>query len=210
MNKAINSFLKFIPNDEWIQKNSNLPWLKLDISVPSVEILKESDSLYSKAVTHRANDAFGPYTNTGWKSLTIYGESSAVTEQTDGPLTWTDIANECPATVEFIKQNWNIDQATGRIRFMWLEPQGYILPHADRLTKGLHEVNIAITQPNGCQFRFLDYGTVPFTSESAFLLDISNRHLVFNDSDQVRTHIIVHSTLLPGIIKSSYEQSFYS
>ena len=52
MNKALDSFLKFVPNDEWIQKNSNLPWLKLDISVPAVDILKESDSLYSKAVKH--------------------------------------------------------------------------------------------------------------------------------------------------------------
>ena len=210
MNKAIDSFLKYVPNEEWIQKNSNLPWLKLNISIPSVEILKEADSLYNRAVIHRGTDAFGPYKNTGWKSLTIYGESSTITVQTSNPKTWTDIANECPETVKFIKQYWKIDCKTGRIRFMWLDPQGYILPHSDRPAKGLHEVNIAITQPDKCQFRFLDYGTVPFIPSSAFLLDISNRHLVFNDSNQVRTHMIVHSTLLPGIIKSSYEQSFYS
>ena len=210
MNKAIDSFLKFVPDEDWILKNSNLPWLKLNIPVPSSEILKEADFLYNRAVLHRGNDSFGPYKNTGWKSLTIYGESPTTTEQTTGLKSWTDVANKCPATVEFIKQHWNINHKTGRIRFMWLDPQGYILPHTDRTNKGLHEVNVAITQPDKCQFRFLDHGTVPFTEGSAFLLDISNRHLVFNNSDQIRTHIIVHSTLLPGIIKSSYEQSFYS
>ena len=52
MNKAIDSFLKFVPNDEWIQKNSNLPWLKLDISVPAVDILKELSTEPTMPLAH--------------------------------------------------------------------------------------------------------------------------------------------------------------
>jgi hypothetical protein len=93
---------------------------------------------------------------------------------------------------------------------MWLDPGGYILPHQDRTTHGLFETNIAISQPNKCTFRLLEYGTVPFETGTAFMVDISNRHLVVNDSDQVRTHIIVHSKLVPGTIKLNYEQNFYN
>ena len=74
----------------------------------------------------------------------------------------------------------------------------------------LYETNIAITHPDDCKFRFLDYGTVPFKTGKAFMVDISNKHFVYNDSDQVRLHIIVHSALKSGIVKSSYEQNFYS
>jgi hypothetical protein len=74
----------------------------------------------------------------------------------------------------------------------------------------LYETNIAISHPSDCKFRFLDYGTVPFEAGTAFMLDISNRHFVVNNSNQVRTHIIVHSKLAGGMVKSSYEQNFYS
>lgn len=206
----INSFLKYVPSDAWIRNFSGLPWLKLNLEIPTTDILAESIGVYSKAVPHRDNDKFSHYSNQGWKSLTIYGDNSTTTTYTSGIKTWTDIAELCPITVEFIKKNWVIDDTTGRIRFMWLEPRGFILPHQDRDQSLFYETNVAITQPVGCKFRFLDYGTVPFTAGSAFLVDISNKHFVINDSDQSRLHFIVHAKLKPMIIQSSYEQNFYS
>lgn len=209
MNKIINSFLKYLPTEEWICTASKLPWLKLNLQIPYQNILKEANQLYDQSVLHRPDDSFGNYQNSGWKSLTLYGESPDITENTIAPKSWTSIAQQCPCTVEFIKNNFEITDDTGRIRFMWLEPQGYILPHQDRVESGFFETNIAINHPVGCEFRFLEYGTVPFETGIAFMVDVSNRHFVANNSNQVRTHIIVHSKLKPGIVKSSYEQNFY-
>lgn len=210
MNKMINSFLRHVPSEPWIVNSCGLPWLKLNVEVPDQKILDEADNLYHMAVEHRANDALGSYSHQGWKGLTIYGEGAKVTEHTEVAKHWTEIAEQCPITVEFIKQHWDIDGSTGRIRFMWLEPGGYILPHSDRDRSGFRETNIAIYNPAGCTFRFLDYGTVPFVNGSAYMVDISNRHLVYNDSIELRTHIIIHAKPKNGIIKSSYEQSFYN
>jgi len=210
MSKIIDSFLKYVPSESWIKQSSKLPWLKLNIDVPAQQILLEANDLYHRAVLHRSSDAFGQYSHQGWKSLTIYGESSTVTGHSDAIKSWTDVADLCPVTVDFIKRYWNINDTTGRIRFMWLEPGGYILPHSDRNHAGFYETNIAIHNPVGCNFRFLDYGTVPFVNGSAYLVDISNKHLVYNNSNELRTHIIVHAQHLDGVIRSSYEQNFYS
>lgn len=210
MTKAITSFLNYRPSDEWILLSSGLPYLKLDITTPFDFILKEAEKVKNLRVDHRADDQFGNYKNQGWTSLCLYGAGSDITYQTDDKLGWTTVADSCPVTVKWIKENWQINEQTGRIRFMWLAPGGYILPHSDRSSKGLFETNIAITQPPGCQFRFLDYGTVPFEQGSAYALDISNKHMVYNNSNQERLHIIVHSSLNPDILKKSYENCFYN
>jgi hypothetical protein len=210
MNKAINSFLKFVPDESWIQGSCNLPWLKLDICVPGEVIIKESDALYSYAVEHRSQDSLMNYTHQGWRSLALYGVSAETTQECPGKKVWTSIAERCPKTVEFIKTHWEINESTGRIRFMWLDPGGYILPHNDRSDKGFYECNVAVNNPHECRFRFMNFGTVPFENNSAFLVDISNKHFVVNQSNQLRTHLIVHASLKSGILKSSYEQNFYS
>jgi hypothetical protein len=210
MNKMIDSFLRYVPSDDWIRQSSRLPWLKLNLEIPTDEILNEASIVYTQAVLHRDTDKFAHYTHQGWKSLTLYGDDSTTTTYTEGIKDWTDIAELCPATVDFVKKYWTLNESTGRIRFMWLEPGGYILPHTDRDESKFYETNVAIAQPEGCKFRFLDYGTVPFSTGSAFLVDISKKHLVANNSDQVRLHFIVHADLKPKVIQSSYEQNFYS
>lgn len=210
MNKMIDSFLKYVPNEKWIKQSSRLPWLKLNLEVPADNMLAEAAAVYPLAVLHRNNDSFAHYSNQGWKSLSLFGENATTTTHTEGPKSWTEIAPLCPHTVEFVKKYWEINETTGRIRFMWLEPGGYILPHSDRTHPGFYETNVAISQPENCTFRFLDYGTVPFTPGSAFLVDISNKHFVANNSTQMRLHFIVHANLKPKIIQSSYEQNFYS
>lgn len=210
MTKAITSFLNYRPSDEWILLNSGLPYLKLDIITPFDFIIKEAEKVKHLRVEHRSDDQLADYKNQGWTSLCLYGAGPDITYQTDDKLDWTSVADLCPVTVKWIKENWQINEQTGRIRFMWLAPGGHILPHCDRKSKGLFETNIAITQPKGCQFRFLDYGTVPFKQGSVYALDISNRHMVYNNSNKERLHIIVHSLLKPAILKKSYENCFYN
>ena len=81
---------------------------------------------------------------------------------------------------------------------MLLEPGGYILPHQDRKDeeKRLSVCNISLNNPEGCNFIFKDHGRVPFEDTgSAFLMDISNVHAVYNNSDKPRIHMIIHYEL---------------
>ena len=206
----ISSFLKFVPNEEWILKNSRRPWLELKIPVPYEQIAAEAAAFYDRSVVHRSDDTLGNYTHEGWRSLTLFGKASHITQNEPGEYSWTDVGLACESTRSFVEEHWEINENTGRIRFMWLDPQGFILPHNDREALGFYETNVAIHHPQGCVFRFLDHGTIPFETGRAFMPDISNRHMVVNDSNEVRLHIIVHARLKPGIIKRSYEQSFYS
>lgn len=209
--KIIQYLLRYRPNANWICTQSNLPYLQLDMTVPVVDIFAEWQAVSSQAITHRGNDVYATTTNKGWKSLSLYGVSAEDTVTSKGNLNWTTVAEQCPYTVQWVKDNFTIDSTTGRIRFMLLEPQGFIVLHKDRSNKGLSEVNIPITNPAGCKFRFKDYGTVPFNTGGAFLMDISNEHFVFNDSDLPRLHIIVHSKLKnEKTITDSYANRYYN
>lgn len=209
MNPLIDLALKYRPSEDWILKESDLPWLRLDISVPIDDIINEAKAVEPLSVPHRVDDAPLEYKHQGWRSLTIYGAHSQTTTYTKEPYSWTDIADRCPRTKEFLQEYWDINSQTGRIRFMWLDPAGYIMPHTDRESKGFGECNIAITHPRDCYFRFTRYGNVPFVAGSAFLVDISNDHLVVNRSRETRLHLIVHAKLKKGIVQHSYEQNFY-
>ena len=96
-----------------------------------------------------------------------------------------------PKTVEFFQIHWP-GTTYRRIRVMLLEPGGYISLHSDCSDSKLSPINIAITQPSDCHFVMEKHGAVPFLPGDPIWLDISNRHTVFNDSDQPRWHIIVH------------------
>lgn len=208
--KIIQSFLKYRPSRDYIIKEANLAWLKLSINVPADEIYKEFLSVKDMLVLHRSEDKYSNLANVGWKSLTIYGIAPDVTVKSEQKHDWTTVAEKCPFTVNWIKEHFEINNNTGRIRFMLLEPGGYILPHVDRDTVGLKETNIAITNPKNCRFQFLDRGKIPFEPGSAFLIDTSKKHMVVNNSEEDRLHIIVHSNIKSGIIEKSYEDSFYN
>ena len=116
---------------------------------------------------------------------------------------WKSLTNVWPA--EFLN----------RVRFMLLEPGGYIEPHQDRgdKEKRLSVCNISLNNPQGCKFVFKDHGIVPFEDKgSAFLMDISNVHAVFNDSNEPRIHMIIHYELGRRIRDFFYvlRQSYYT
>ena len=181
---------------EWIQGQSTMPWLKLDIEVPHQMILDEIQQVESMLVAHR--EEYGEHL--GWKSFCIHGKSFDATREPahyndDRPHVWTPEAVEyMPQTVNYFADQWPGGQYQ-RIRIMLLEPGGYVSIHSDYAQPQLRPINIAITQPNDCYFVMEKHGRVPFSPGSAFWLDVSNRHTVFNYSDQPRWHIIVHQSL---------------
>lgn len=178
---------------DWIRNHSGLPWLHLSIQIPVDTIAKEINNVSSYLSAHRDEYSL----HHGWKSFCIHGKSWDATRedeyyQDDRPHTWTEPAKKhMPGTVNFFKNHWP-SSSYRRVRLMLLEPGGYITVHSDSERSQLSPVNIAITQPQGCDFVMEKYGTVPFVPGSAFWLDVSNRHVVFNDSDRPRWHIIVH------------------
>jgi len=208
--KITKLLLKYRPPASWIVNESGLPYLRLDITVPTQLIWQEWQQVKHMAVDHRSTDIYASESNKGWRSLVLHGTDSTETEAIADNMGWTEIANLCPYTVNWIKETFIVDQTTGRIRFMLLEPNGQIVLHKDRNSKRLCEINVAITQPENCEFRFKNYGAVPFTAGKAFMVDISNEHFLYNYSDQPRLHMILHTKISPATIVKSYENRFYN
>lgn len=185
---------------KWIVTESGWPWFHLSAldDQPWKEMHKEAEALIDKFHSHREDS-----TGSGWKSLTLHGlnEDTQSLEQygkdrneTLSQLDWTWVADECPVTKKFLTDVWPAEYLN-RVRFMLLEPGGYILPHQDRPSdqKRLSVCNISLNMPEGCEMVLKDHGTVPFKDEgSAFLMDISNKHAVINRSDKPRIHMIIH------------------
>ena len=186
---------------KWIVTESGWPYFHLSSldDQPWKEMHKEAEALSDKFHTHR--DTYGE----GWKSLTlhgldedtqslnIYGERQETLKQLD----WTWVADACPVTKKFLTDVWPAE-FLNRVRFMYLEPGRYILPHQDREEheKRLSVCNISLNNPKGCNFVLKNQGRVPFKEEgSAFLMDVSNVHSVWNRSDKPRIHMIIHYEL---------------
>ena len=195
---------------EWIQSNSKLPWLQLNIDVPHAMIHEEIQKVESRLIQHR--DDYSEHQ--GWRSFCIHGKSfDAIREEEyyndTRPYVWTDLACEyLPATVKYFSTVWP-GCGFARIRIMLLEPNGYITVHSDYTQAELRPINIAITQPVGCDFVMEHHGTVPFEAGSAFWMDVSNQHTVFNNSKHPRWHIIVHQSFdnveFQDLVVNSYQ-----
>ena len=183
----------------WILTSSYIPYLPLYLeSVPYHAMLLEAQALDALYVPHRSNDSLG------WASLCVHGITSQHTDHyavypeysnltnDQIPYTWTEIQDRCPVTIDFFKNYFPFD-VYHRIRFMRLDPGGYILPHSDSSDLSLRAVNISLNNPIGCDFVFENIGTVPFADTgSTFLIANGYRHSVWNLSKQTRYHIIVH------------------
>lgn len=199
------------PTADWIRRHSGLPYLPLDIEVPTEAILEEWMGVQHRSVPHRDRDDPTGTGNLGWRALTLHGVAPDVTQHTERPHAWTEVAHHCPRTRRFLEQEFHItdNDATKRVRFMWLAPGGHILPHRDHDRPGLAPVNIAITNPAGCEFRMMNHGRVPFRAGRAIMMDLSNHHWVVNDSDEPRLHIIFHGVVPDATVERSYANSRY-
>lgn len=199
---------------DWIIHESGLPWLNLDIKVPFQMIAHEIESIQHLIVEHR----YGNQSHKGWKSFCIHGKSYDATReqdfyQDDRPYVWTQEAKSLmPLTVEYFRDSWP-HAGFARLRVMFLAPRGYITIHRDGTRRVLAPINIAITQPEGCNFVFEKFGTVPFYPGGAFLLDVSNRHVVFNDSDLPRWHLILDQGFdnqkFKDLVVQSYQKVYH-
>jgi len=204
---------------DWIMKESRLPWLELrGLDPPYAEMLAEAGQLRHRFVDHRGENG------TGWLSLCIHGISAEHTNSaasyglTDdtAAFTWTNIEKDCPVTVDFFRNHFHYVKFQ-RVRFMLLQPGGFIEPHADNDNYHVGgAINISLSNPAGCRLTSTG-GTVPFRdSGSMFYFNTSYEHAAFNDSDQDRLHIIVHgqpdmsywqSIILNSFKDQSHEQS---
>ena len=160
------------------------------------EFLKEIKSLedHNLFVKHRAEY------HTGWESFTLHGTAYNNTETSKEELDhWTDEALEhCPTIVKYI-QNSNLKEKYSRVRIMKLNPNSYINIHSDDMFSKteLWGLNLAINNPDECLMHFWDesfnyLGTVPWQPKKCFKIKISNKHMVINNSDKNRYHIIIH------------------
>ena len=188
---AQNMQLRGVIND------SGLPWIRTELVVPYEQMLSEAMALQEYFVTHReAQD------HRGWCSLIIHGldahrtdsyEKYGYSTEPQNEYKWTWVADRCPVTTLWLK-SLDLFSNFQRIRFMLLEPWGYITKHQDRPNHSLYPINIALSQPSGCEFSMQDFGSVPFTSGDAYAVDIGNQHTVINASELPRMHMIIHGT----------------
>ena len=190
--------------------NSGLPWLKMDWTIPHQEMLSEATALYDYFTEHRWNQG-----HRGWKSLALHGLRAAATQgwelygyerEEDAPYDWTWVADRCPVTTAWIKSLSEYGNLH-RVRYMLMEPLGYIEVHQDRPQHGLSPINIALNMPKGCAFTMQGYGAVPFNPGDAYAVDIGNMHTVVNDSDQQRFHIIIHGGWSDEYLKSLWRSA---
>lgn len=184
---------------KWVVTESQWPFFRLSAldNQPYDKMYTEAEKLMDKFQPHRED--YG----VGWRSLTIHGLNEDTQSldsygdnrrETIDKLDWTWVAEHCPTAKTFLTDVWPAEYLN-RVRFMLLEPGGYVLPHQDRPSnqKRLSVCNISLNNPQGCEFVFENHGLVPFSNNgSAFLMDISNKHAVYNNSSKPRIHMIIH------------------
>jgi hypothetical protein len=181
---------------EAICTQSGLPYLpiKLPFALPHAEMLREAQALKMCFVPHRTSES-----HRGWRSLCIHGQSSVHTSEYQryghSPETvvhqWTDVARFCPVTTSVYRDLFGY-RVYERLRFMLLEPGGYVLPHTDAKERRLFACNVALNNPAGCEFVMADVGVVPFHPGTVNLLSLERQHIVWNRSTQVRIHMIIN------------------
>ncbi len=185
-----------IPKDIY---RSDWPFVPIDFEDDFEEMHRECIRNDHMFVGHRQLDKHLSYNHEGWAAITLHGISPDKTEHwpqygfkslEEAGYRWTEACTYFPKTVEFIKKLGY--EQYDRVRIMKLSAHGYIMPHVDGHGRMFGPLNIAINNPDGCGFYFRKWGKVPFKQGRGIFLDIGNEHIVWNNSDQTRYHIIVH------------------
>jgi hypothetical protein len=180
----------------WVRFNSNIKTLKLDIDDNLEELREEILPKISVSVTHREEEG------NGWRSATLHGYNSVMTDSDGFYLDqgfnlptekyWTSISSIFPKTKEWIIKNIPFAKY-GRIRLMIVEPGGSVLPHKDYPHgQCLAGINIAINHPDSVRY-IINNESIHWSNGDSRLIDIGSLHEIYNESDDYRVHIIVHS-----------------
>lgn len=198
---------------QWIFEHSQAPWLEIvGIDAPYKAMLAEAQALKDLFVPHRSSDS------QGWSSLCIHGVGATITSRPEdhgldsGKVTyqWTEIAERCPETVRFFRDVFPF-HTYQRVRYMLLEPGGYIAPHSDNVNNHVSAaVNISLNHPQNCRLTCV-HGTVPFKDKgSVFLFNNHYQHAVHNNSTEDRYQMIVHGGWQPEwetLVVNSYRKA---
>ena len=177
---------------------STAKYLKLDITIPHEEMLKEAIALRDRFIPYRQDG----YNTVGWHSLPIIGLSDTNPYSWDYnnyesareaayDIGWTDIAKLCPVTTDWLK-NVYPSKSYGRVRFMLLEAGGGIAFHTDTKHSILGAINIALNNPKDCAWHWRDGSSLEFNPGDAYAMNISYEHSIQNPSQEDRYHLIVH------------------
>ena len=162
-------------------------------------LLKECQSVDDLYFNHRSQDKKKGYGHEGWQSLTLHGIDKHKTEHytkygftslEEAGYHWTDASERVPNLTKFLQSLPY--KLFDRVRIMRLAPGGYVMPHTDGPGRIFSPLNIAINNPEGCEFIFKNKGVVPFSPGYGMVIDVAKEHIVRNDSDEPRYHIIVH------------------
>lgn len=195
----------------WILREAHMSTLKLLIDLPYEAMYNEALAAASKFnwEYHRNEDG------KGWAALTIHGQGAHVTnapEYVDGydrvPFHWTEVADVCPITKQWLEESPYFYEYM-RVRFMLVEPGGYVLPHRDVDVSKLGPINIALNNPDNCNFYMEDAGIVPWQPGDIRLMNVGRKHAVWNNSSEPRIHMIVHSNRgkeFQDLVYRSYQQ----
>jgi hypothetical protein len=197
---------------DWLLNKSNFGWLELDVKFDLTTW--QNESKVARFVDHRGS------IHPGWNSCCIHGidvdktgawTNYGYSSEDEVPYKWTSISEHTPN----IKNFWEAFpyEKYRRIRFMELEPNGFISPHSDAPGKLPGEdnlnmldfgvpINVAIIHPTECYMTLENYGQIPFSEGKAFIINIRNYHSVINFSDKSRIHLIAHG--IPGKEKSKF------
>jgi len=193
----------------WIRERSGLAWLELDMVVPYADMIREWEGVKHRATKWSRGDAWHGMETHGWKSLTMHGLSADSHERQPYGASmnkWTEIAEQCPITKRFLESNFHISSSSGAIRFLLLEPGGYIVPHSDQKDPGLKFCNIGLDVPKGTNFYMENHGNMPYKSGSCLIWDHSIKHWVVNDSNRPRLNISVVAHVRDDVLVKSYNR----
>lgn len=182
---------------KWIMHSSGLPTLLLDVEVPHKEMLAEALANDHLFVKHRGTDS------PGWSSMAVHGtavedtsprealiKQGKYTEENAPNYHWTELADSCPVTKSWVESlGFSLLK---RVRFMKLDPGGWITPHKDTDVIGIQAWNISINNPDGHLFCIDGFGFVPWKPGQMRGIDIGKKHTVVNTGTEPRIHMIIH------------------
>jgi len=163
---------------------------KLELNVPVNAIYEEIHKIKKYLRSHRSDCGIG------WQAFCIHGQAYDRTKEDSYypdflGHRWTDEAmKHMPETIAWLKSLGY--KSFQRVRVMCLLPKGFINLHKDDEHSKLGAVNIAINNPKDCKFYLQNHGTLEFNPGTAYQLDLSNYHMVVNNSNVPRYHIIIH------------------
>jgi len=197
------------------------PYLDLGKLFEPEPVLKEALAHSAEFVPHSG----GSNASAGWRSLAIKssGGDSTRTEATHRyresmaqQTTFTPLWSTCPATKAVLSSTAKVDAAR-RIRFMMVEPGGYIAPHKDSDDFLSVTVNYVVNVPEGSRF-WVDIsadGThgpmtraIPLIPGHIILINVACCHALRNSAAVSRIHIIVEGGLsmnLEGLLYAQIE-----